>query len=924
VHIIAHTHDDVGWLKTVDEYYIGSNQSIQNAGVQYILDSTIDQLVANPNRKFIYVEIAFFERWWYEQTEFRKQTVRNLVSEGRLEFINGGYCMNDEATTHYQDIIDQMTLGHLFLYREFGVRPRIGWHIDPFGHAISQASLFAQMGFDAFFFARIDYRDREIRRLTKQMEFVWENSPSLGSQTDIFSTILYGDYCYLTKFAFEGYDAPIQDDPRLFDYNVKERADLFATEVRQRAQAFKSNQMMVFLGCDFQFQNAIKNFKNMDKLMAYINSNSDTYKLNVIYSTPSIYIDAIHSEGLTWNTYAHDFLPYGSDAHEFWTGFYTSRPSLKGYVRTRSNLLHASNKLFTISSFLEFVNTSNYLSLVSSLWKAQAILQHHDAVSGTENHHVALDYAKRLSIGTANAEFAMHSLMTQIAAGNSQENSLTFESCQLLNISRCPLIQELGSNASIAVVLYNHLGWARTEYIKLPVFISNVQVLDNQGLPVASQVYQNFDESFNLIFQAELSPFGFNTYFISASENEFGGKLNEFVDVEYPNGDITINNDFLSVTFSGNSSLLASITNKNLGKTMKVKQNIHWWNSSTGNDEFKQAGGAYIFRPNSTTSFSFSKPKIEVVNGELVQEVHQTWTPWVKQVVRLFKGASHLEVESFIGPIEIYDRLGKDIVSRYETSLQTDNTWYTDSQGLEIQKRMLNYRPYNHTNTEPIASNYYPYNEATFIQDTKQDLQFTIVSDRSRGCTSLANGELEIMLHRRLLVPDLASYLDPLNDEEPIRTLDHVTLDSLDASPSLMRSKALLMSNPVIPSFSVISDVGQYINTYQTQFSNMKNEFPPNLHLLNFDTLENGDILLRLHHLYAIDEDSILSQPITIDLNEIFEGIQFSKITEMTLTGNRPKDQLHRLQWKTKSEMQEKYEMPINLKDSSMQFTRKD
>ena len=47
------------------------------------------------------MEIAFFERWWHEQSEDMKTTVRGLVGARRLEFINGGWCMNDEAGTLY-------------------------------------------------------------------------------------------------------------------------------------------------------------------------------------------------------------------------------------------------------------------------------------------------------------------------------------------------------------------------------------------------------------------------------------------------------------------------------------------------------------------------------------------------------------------------------------------------------------------------------------------------------------------------------------------------------------------------------------------------------------------------------------------------------------------------------------------------------
>ena len=159
VHLVPHSHDDVGWLKTVDQYYIGSHQDIQDAAVQHIITSVVAALKRNPERKFIYVEQAFFQRWWRQQSDATRTDVQKLVEAGQLEFINGGWCMHDEAAPYYIDMIDQTTLGHQFILNEFGAAhiPTIGWQIDPFGHSATQAALLsAEVGFDALFFGRID------------------------------------------------------------------------------------------------------------------------------------------------------------------------------------------------------------------------------------------------------------------------------------------------------------------------------------------------------------------------------------------------------------------------------------------------------------------------------------------------------------------------------------------------------------------------------------------------------------------------------------------------------------------------------------------------------------------------------------------------------------------------------------------------
>jgi len=65
--------------------------------------------------------------WYYRQTKKMQSDVKMLVKEGRLEFANGGWSSTDDGTPNYEDMINNMVVGHEFLKKEFGAIPRVGW-----------------------------------------------------------------------------------------------------------------------------------------------------------------------------------------------------------------------------------------------------------------------------------------------------------------------------------------------------------------------------------------------------------------------------------------------------------------------------------------------------------------------------------------------------------------------------------------------------------------------------------------------------------------------------------------------------------------------------------------------------------------------------------------------------------------------------
>lgn len=98
---------------------------------------------------------------------------------------NAGWSMHDEACPTYEDMINNHMIGHDFVLKEFGVKPRIGWQIDPFGHSNTNARLFADMGFDALFFGRIDLKDEHKRIENKELQWIW--MPNGDSSKKIFA-----------------------------------------------------------------------------------------------------------------------------------------------------------------------------------------------------------------------------------------------------------------------------------------------------------------------------------------------------------------------------------------------------------------------------------------------------------------------------------------------------------------------------------------------------------------------------------------------------------------------------------------------------------------------------------------------------------------------------------------------------------------
>ena len=843
------------------------------------------------------MEQGFFQRWWKEQNDNMKALVHKLVENGQFEFNLGGWVMSDEATATYEDVINEMTLGAKFIYDEFGIRPTVGWSIDPFGHSKEIEALYADIGMDAFGINRVHYADKENRIKNQKLEFVWRGSNSQGEKSDMFIHMMDNHYCSPEECDFfsnssgdcmyrKDDNSWFQDNADLptFKVNAEEKAQKFVDMVKKRATYYDNgNNLLITWGCDFTFLSAPVSYDNMDKLIKYVNDNEDRFGVHVQYAVFSDYIKAVHKHKKQWDVYEGDFMPYASDPDAYWTGYYTSRGRTKGLNRRTMNELAVAELYLSLARVYRLpVNAEEVFEKVMKLRKAQGEFQHHDAITGTEKQAVANDYNVQMEDGSFFANEATATILGAMLDVNLNHN-ITLKWA------------ELSKRQRLGVILTNSNAQALKNVVRVVVPVGALEVTDAAGKLLPFQINEIPDWSIErangthvVYVEVEVPALGFTTIYFRTQTSL----------ATLPRGGVTrdefIENEEYKLTFA--NGLLQSVELKQEGRTVPFTDMLYQY---TGRFNQGRSSGAYAFIPEKQTpDVVGSKAELTIVKGALVEEARVVYRSGYQQILRLYRCEglmkNVIEVVYDMGPTDD----GREIVARFASEqLRNGRVLYTDANGLEDIRR-----EYREDSVEPVSANYYPVTNRAFLQADAADLRLNLVVDRAHGVASVVDGVLEVMLKRRTRGDDWFGVDEPLTENDHYQQTLWLTLSSVQRSVEMHKRLDLHLNHAPVPYYFVGDKEPK-----TTARSLLKKELPANVQLLNFqlNQLHDSDFLLRFHHLYTKGEATELAQEVTFDVNDYFADFQVTEMTEYGLSGMFPREQIQkeRMQWEIDPKM---------------------
>jgi len=882
VHLVPHTHDDVGWLDTVDGYY--------NNQVSHILDTTIAMLIKNPERKFVYVEMAFFKLWWDKQTAEMKDAVRKLVDNKQFEIINGGWSMNDEACPYYEEIIDNMQTGIEWINKELGFSSYIGWHLDPFGHSSTNARIQAKLGFDTIVFSRMNENDRNQRKHDQTLRTVW----TPHNREKILAESLVSNYCDPQwMYNFDG------------DTDVVKQATDFYNYLMVTQDYYKKKTMIQLLGCDFAYQDGQKTYDNHKKAIDYLKSNPDKFpSIEFKYSLATEYLNDLKASGEIMSTKTDDYWNYGERGDSYWSGYFTSRPKMKYLTRYTGKAFQATRQLLSFRLMQASPETRKqmatqfYNEAIDFINIQIGVTQHHDAVSGTAKQFVTEDYYKRLNealdyMTKTTAKLFQDDFKAIVGEANVPA-ALEFCDLQDPYANDC-ISKSITEKSSVMVYIYNPSANNKKLH-KILVTDENVTVLNANNKPLDAEVYcydmSTANQCYMYFGDDEMKAFDSNYYLIKydkAHKNTTKIEVNECSSKTTDTDSCSLKTqgygqEFKTIFYSDNAGYISFRDTEGVEEMHRVKVEYKFYQSMANNG---QNSGAYIFRPDQATFFDpmyyTTFKKFTVGQGNLISiarfEGEASWQGGEKVNFNVAfnhyensanKNSLTMTIEPEVGPVPTEDGIGREVVQIITNEqIGNEGVFYTDSNGLDMQKRV-----YGKAETfeiqpdkyDTIPASYYPVNGVIYIQDKKT--RMTLLTEKTEGGVSRYNGMIETMVHRRTVEDDSRGVGEPLNEQGPdskglrVRPQYHLILEN---STSVSDETARVRNNNIdyrpLVMFGSVNNVQKFLTTPKQD--NTTFDLPTGLKFF-LDYRSDGDYyLMRFHNIsektFNLTKDQLVS-----------------------------------------------------------------
>lgn len=158
--VVPHFHYDVAWIRTEKEYL---------KRVYRILSRVMKIMEKDGNFRYVVDQAFYLERMKEEQPELFRQ-VASMISEGRVEVVNGGYVMPDLNLVSPFSIEKSFEIMNDFAKTEFDTKPEVAWMIDCFGHPGIMPKIATMAGLKYYVFWR------GMNEPTTTQEFFWKGT----------------------------------------------------------------------------------------------------------------------------------------------------------------------------------------------------------------------------------------------------------------------------------------------------------------------------------------------------------------------------------------------------------------------------------------------------------------------------------------------------------------------------------------------------------------------------------------------------------------------------------------------------------------------------------------------------------------------------------------------------------------------------